>query len=75
MASKRKKFSDELRRAIEQSDKTRYRISQETGIAESVLSRFMHGRSGLSMESIDLICGCLGLRLVAEDRSKEKKGK
>ena len=75
MAAKRQSFPDELRQAIERSGKTRYRISNETGIAESVLSRFMHGKSGLSMESVDLICGCLGLRLVGPDKPRRQKGR
>ena len=32
-----------MRKAIEASGQSRYRISKETGIAESVLSRFMSG--------------------------------
>lgn len=75
MSKKRPKFSDQLRHAIERSDKTRYRISQETGVSEAVLSRFMNRKVGLSMETVDLICECLGLRLVAEGERKTKKGK
>jgi DNA-binding phage protein len=74
MAQKeRTRFSDQLRRAIERSDKTRYRISQETGVSQAVLSRFMHQKVGLSMETVDLICECLGLRLVADDEPARKR--
>jgi hypothetical protein len=77
MGSKRLPFSEQLRRAIAQSDKTRYRISQETGISEAVLSRFMAEKVGLSMPTVDLLCDCLRLRLVAEGepgRRQRKKG-
>lgn len=75
MSKKRPPFSDQLRQAIEASAKTRYRISQETGVSEAVLSRFMNRKVGLSMETVDLICECLGLRLVAEGEQKTRKGK
>jgi transcriptional regulator with XRE-family HTH domain len=75
MSKKRPKFSDQLRQAIERSDKTRYRISQETGVSEAVLSRFMNRKVGLSMETVDLICECLRLRLVAEDIPLTRKGR
>ncbi len=74
MSKRRIVFSDQLRQAIRQSEKTCYRISQETGIYESVLSRFVNERVGLSMPTVDLLCKCLGLRLAPEDKSKKWKG-
>ncbi len=73
MSKKRLEFSDQLRLAIEQSDKTRYRISQETGVSEAVMSRFMNRKVGLSMTTVDLICESLGVRLVHEDEIKPKR--
>lgn len=72
MASKQR-FSDQLRRAVESSDKTRYSISKETGIDQSILSRFVNQGAGLSMESVDKLCECLGLRLVAEGQRAPKR--
>lgn len=72
--AKKERFSDQLRRAVETSDKTRYRISRETGIAQSILSRFVNQGAGLSMESVDKLVDCLALRLVAEERSTKRKG-
>ena len=68
-------FSDQLRRAVERSNLTRYEISKRTGIAQSILSRFVNQGAGLSMESINKLCECLRLRLVVEDRRKKKKGR
>ena len=73
--TKRQRFSEQLRRAVETSDKTRYRISKETGIAQSILSRFVNEGAGLSMESVDKLVECLGLRLVAEDQPEQRKGR
>lgn len=70
---KKQRFSDQLRQAVEQSDLTRYEISKRTGIAQSILSRFLNQGAGLSLESIDKVCECLGLRLTAEESTKNQK--
>ena len=71
--SKKPKFSEQLRRAIETAPVTRYRIAVDTGISEAVLSRFVNSKVGLSMETVDLLCDYLGLNLVSENKP-EKKG-
>jgi DNA-binding phage protein len=71
MGAKRTKLSDQLRRAIKTSGKTRYRIWRETGIAQETLSRFVSGKGGLSIDGIDKLGECLGLNLVPhETKSK-----
>lgn len=60
-----KPFSEQLREAVQRSGKTRYRISMETGIAQSALSRFVNDSSvGLSLANIDLLCESIGAELV-----------
>jgi len=54
-------FSEKLRRAIADCGRSRYEISKETGIAESILSRFVHGERGLSLQSVDKLVGFLGM--------------
>lgn len=71
--SKKPKFSDQLRRAIETCGHTRYRISQETGISEAVLSRFVNSRVGLSMDTIDTLIDHLNLRLVPEGGATKRR--
>jgi transcriptional regulator with XRE-family HTH domain len=61
MARKRILFADQLRSAIEHCGKSRYQISKETGIGQEVLSRFMAGKKGLSMDSIERLFENLGL--------------
>lgn len=72
MNAKSAKLTDQLRRAIAECGKSRYQISKETGIGESTLSRFMHDKGGLSMEGLDALGKCLGLRIVAVGVSKRK---
>ncbi len=70
--AKKQRFSEQLRRAVRQSDLSRYRISKQTGIAQSVLSRFVNQGAGLSMESVDRLCECLGLSVVVEDKPRKR---
>jgi transcriptional regulator with XRE-family HTH domain len=60
-----KLISEQLRQAVERSGKTRYRISMETGITQSQLSRFVNDPNvNLSLANIDKLCECIGAELV-----------
>jgi transcriptional regulator with XRE-family HTH domain len=61
MAERRVKLSDQVRRAVDASGLSRYRIAKEIHVAESTMSRFMSGRTGLSMEYLDRLADLLGL--------------
>lgn len=65
-------LSNEIRRAIEDSGWSRYRLAQETGIAQSVLSRFMAGKS-LTLDTVDRIAKVLGLKLAPTRKPKATK--
>jgi plasmid maintenance system antidote protein VapI len=74
MASK--PFSEQLRQAVLNCGKTRYRISKETGITEAQLSRFVNGHADLALPTIDKLTECIGARLVMEGavtRTKTKR--
>lgn len=82
MAAQRKAttttISDQLRAAIAAAGErgvTRYRISKETGVEQAALSRFVRGRQGLDLSSVDRLATYLGLRLVADGAaSPDRKG-
>ena len=71
MARKQQSFSEQLRQAIDQDERSRYRISMETGIPQGQLSRFMHSKGGLSLRSVDRLCECLGLGLKITARKRK----
>lgn len=73
MAKKRpKKFSDQIRAAVENCGVSRYQIWQETGIDAGALCHFVAGRRGLSMDSLDKLADYIGLRVETVDRPRKK---
>ena len=73
MARKQHSFSEQLREAIDQDERSRYRISMQTGIPQGQLSRFMHSKGGLSLRSVDRLCECLGLEISRDGNRPSKK--
>ncbi len=66
---------DTIRKAIEASGQTRYRIAQETDIAQSQLSRLMSGERGLRIDTVQRLAEYLGLEIIVRPkRRKAKKG-
>jgi transcriptional regulator with XRE-family HTH domain len=59
------KLSEQIRQAIKASGMTRYAICKRLEFSESVMSKFVRGRCGLSLETIDRLGDLLGLNIVA----------
>jgi hypothetical protein len=67
-------FGDEIRAAVRNCGKTRYAISQETGIDAAALCRFVSGERGLSLDSLDLLADFLGLHVTTrQDQPTERQ--
>ena len=75
MAKKPLKLSDQLRAAILDNEKSRYRISKETDITEAGLSRFMNHVAEISLDTIDKIGECLELEITTRRKPGKQKGK
>lgn len=67
---KQPNVSDQIRAAIETSGLTRYRIWKKTGIDQAVLSKFMLGQRGISMESLDKLGELLHLEVRIRGRRR-----
>jgi len=65
MSKRRQTMSDAVRRAIENAGVTRYRICRAAGIDKASISRFMAGKTGLTLASLDRLADVLGLDVVA----------
>ena len=55
-------ITEQIRQAIRDCGMTRYRISKESGVSQSTLSKFMAGK-GMRCDMIDRIAPVLGLRI------------
>jgi transcriptional regulator with XRE-family HTH domain len=65
---------DAIRKAIERSGQTRYRIAKGTGVSQAHLSRLMSGERGLSVESLELLADHLGLRITVRPKHQRRRG-
>ncbi len=57
------KLTEQVRQAIETCGKTRYQISQDTGIDAATLCRFVGGKGGLSNPILDTLGEYLELEI------------
>jgi transcriptional regulator with XRE-family HTH domain len=60
----RPSFSDQLRNAVEGCGTSRYALAKQLGVSESTLSRFVAGKQGLTLATLDKLTRLLGLELV-----------
>jgi transcriptional regulator with XRE-family HTH domain len=68
-----KRFSDQIRRAVDSSGRSRYAICKAIGLPQSAMSRFMAGNSGLSMDTLDKLAELLGFSVATRPRRKSKE--
>ncbi len=62
---------ERIRKQIERSKKSRYRISQETGIDEAALCRIMQGGS-CKVETADKLLKYFGLTIAKKGKRKAR---
>lgn len=62
----------QLAQAMENSGKSRYQISKESGIDQAILCRIAtgSGSGSCSIKTLELLCEYLGLELVQQKRKK-----
>jgi transcriptional regulator with XRE-family HTH domain len=68
------KLVDAMRRAVETSGKTRYRIAKESGVSAGQLSRLVSGERGMRVDTLERLAKHLGLQITIAPKD-EKKGK
>ena len=64
---------DQLRDVIKASDKSRYRIAQETDITQGQLSRLMSGKRGMRIETIETLADYFGLEIIIRPKRRQKR--
>ena len=61
-----KSVISQLRNVLKKDGRPQRQIAMAAGISPSAMNRFIHGSRGLLTPSIDRLCLCLGLELVAK---------
>ena len=74
MTETRVKLSDQVRRAASRSGLSRYRICKLARIDQATFSRFMAGKVGLSLPTLDALADVLGLDVVPDAGLAGKDG-
>lgn len=69
------KLTDELRKAIDGSGMSRYAVAKAIDLDQSTLSRFMSGKAGLALGTVDRLGELLGLKLVTTKTTAKDKGR
>lgn len=63
---------DQLREAIRTSGRSRYVLARETGVSQTLLSRLMSGKRGVSVETLELLAHELGYEVKLQAKSEEQ---
>jgi transcriptional regulator with XRE-family HTH domain len=67
------KVSEALREALRRADQSRFAIAKETGISESVLSRFLSGKTAIGSENLDTLAAYFQMELVKKPGKTRKE--
>ena len=67
------KICDRLKQASKKGPKSRYRLSKETEIKQSQLSRFMAGTRGLGIDNVEKLAKALGFELIMQKAARKRK--
>jgi hypothetical protein len=60
-------ISDALRAAIQSSDKSIYKICQDAGISQIVVSRFLSGQRDIRLATADRLARALGIAVTGKE--------
>jgi len=66
-------IEEQFRRAILESDMSRYRLCKLSGVTNSQLSLFVHGKRSLTLCSAAKVAQVLGIELVQKKKGKKRK--
>lgn len=68
-------ISTQLQEAILEAGESVYAVAKGSGVPQSVLSRFVNGERGLSLESVDRLADYLELELRPSEAAPKKPAK
>jgi transcriptional regulator with XRE-family HTH domain len=66
-----RRFSDQIREAVDTSGLSRYSICKAIDLNQGAMSRFMSGKSGLSMDVLDRLAEQIGLEVTIRPNTNQ----
>jgi transcriptional regulator with XRE-family HTH domain len=72
MTSEFENIEEQFRRAILESGMTRYRLCKLSGVTNSQLSLFVHGKRSLTLGSAAKVAQVLGIELIQKKKKAQK---
>lgn len=66
-------LQDAVRRAIEASDVSRYRMAKDLEISQATISKFMSGERGLSIATLEQLAAYLNLEIIIRPKRRQRK--
>ena len=73
MVGKRADIEDQLRRAIEESPVTQYKLAKISGIDKGILSRFIRGERTITLTTAARLAEALDLELRPSEQPKKSR--
>jgi DNA-binding phage protein len=67
------KLLDAIRREIERSGLTRYRIAKESGVSAGQLSRLVNNERGMTLDTVERLVDYLGLEVVIRPKTRRRR--
>ena len=67
-------MEDRLREVLKREGITPYRLWKELGIDQSVMSKFLRGKGGISLKTMERIADHLGYELTLVKRQPSRRG-
>lgn len=67
------KIQDAVRRAVEASDLSRYRMAKDLEISQATISKFMSGERGLGIETLERLAEYLSLEIIIRPKRRRRK--
>jgi len=70
--AKKQDIEEQLRRRLQNSKVSRYRLSQISGLSESTLSYFLRGKRGVGMKVAEKLADAMGYQLNLQKKTGTK---
>jgi transcriptional regulator with XRE-family HTH domain len=69
MKKVRQPLKDAIKAALQATGESVNALAKRAGVSQPILQRFLAGKRGLTLETADKLCACLGLELKKQNKN------